>query len=228
MYISACKNEIMRKFEAFLVLFFISAGVFAIQPDSTTTSPLRRFCFKEGNSYISIGTGIYGLANAVPRKHSVLQDYKNAGLPPVFFRYEKAISDYIGIGGTFFFHVPTYKWNKTVEAYNYETWTYEPVVYAEKYSGLSLGFLGRINYHFATTKNSDTYFGLGIGYEFYTMNFESEDPLASSRIPNRPLPFSGELVFGWRNYISDAAAIYAEIGYGKMLLNIGITISMDN
>lgn len=218
----------MKTLRAFVILILISSGLYAVQPDSTSSSPMRRYCFKEGDSYLSFGTGIYGLANAVPRQHSVLQDFKNTGLPPVFIRYEKAISDYIGVGGTFFFHVAGYKWNKTIEAYNDETWTYEPTIYAEKYSGLSLGLLGRLNFHFATTKTSDTYFGAGIGYEFYMMKFESEDPLASDRNPNRPLPFSGELVFGWRNYISDATAIYAEVGYGKMLLNLGVTIALDN
>lgn len=211
----------------FFILSAFAFSLFAAQPDSCS-SPMKRFCFKEGDSYISFGSGLYGLANAIPRKHSVLQDFKSVGVPPLFFRYEKAISDYIGIGGTMFFHLPAYKWNKTIDVYNNATWTYEPVVYAEKYSGLSLGLLGRMNFHFATTKTRDTYFGLGLGYEFYMMNFKSDDPLAKSRVPNRPLPFSGELVFGYRNYFSDNTAIYAEIGYGKMLLNLGITIALDN
>ena len=213
-----------------LVFIFLSAfalSLFAVQPDSCS-SPMRRFCFKEGDSYISFGSGLYGRANAVPRKHAVLQDFKNVGVPPLFFRYEKAVSDYIGLGGTMFIHLPAYKWNKIIDMYNNETWTYEPVVFAEKYSGLSLGLLGRVNFHFATTKSRDTYFGLGAGYEFYMMNFESEDPLTTSRAPNRPLPFSGELVFGYRNYFSDNTAFYAEIGYGKMLLNIGLTIALGN
>lgn len=218
----------MHKILIFLMFAAITSGAYAVQPDSCSSNPMRRFCFKQGDSFLSIGTGLYGLANAVPRKHTVLQEFKSTGLPPLFFRYEKAISDFVGVGGTFFFQVPSYKWNKTIEAYNNETWTYEPTTYAEKYSGLSVGLLGRINFHFATTKTRDTYFGLGVGYEFFMMKFESEDPLATSRIPNRPLPFSGELVFGYRNYISDATAIYAEVGYGKMLLNLGITIALDN
>jgi len=218
----------MRRFIVYLFFVALSATAFSAIPDSCSSSPMRRYCFKEGDSFLSISSGFYGLANAIPRKHTVLQDFKNAGLPPLFFRYEKAVSDFIGIGGTFFFHVPSYKWNKTIESYNYETWTYEPVTYEEKFSGLSVGLLGRVNFHFATTKKSDTYFGAGIGYEFYMMNFESEDPLASSRAVNRPLPFSGELVFGWRNYFSDNTAFYAEVGYGKMLLNIGLTIGLNN
>lgn len=219
----------MKKIQLFLLLLTVVSGVYAVQPDTTSAlSPLKRFCFKEGDHFISFGTGVYGLANAIPRKHSVLQDFKSTGLPPVFIRYEKAISDYIGIGGTFFFQVPSYKWTKTIDTYNYETWTYEPTLYAEKYSGMSLGFLGRVNYHFGTTKTRDTYFGAGIGYEIFMMKFESDDPFAGDRQPNRPLPFSGELVFGIRNYISDNTALYAEVGYGKMLLNVGLSIALSN
>lgn len=217
----------MNKTLVFIFLSAFALSLFAAQPDSCS-SPMRRFCFKEGDSYISFGSGLYGLSNAIPRKHSVLQDFKSVGVPPLFFRYEKAINDYIGIGGTMFFHLPAYKWNKTIDVYSNETWTYEPMIFAEKYSGLSLGLLGRMNFHFATTQTRDTYFGIGLGYEFYMMNFKSEDPLVTTRVPNRPLPFSGELVFGYRNYFSDNAAIYAEIGYGKMLLNLGITIALNN
>jgi len=219
----------MKKVQLFLLLTGLVSVVYAVQPDSTLfNQPMKRFCFKEGDHFLSFGTGVYGLNNAIPRKHSVLQDFKSTGLPPVFVRYETAISDYIGIGGTFFFQVPSYKWNKTIDMYNYETWTYEPVTFAEKYSGISVGLLGRVNYHFATTKTRDTYFGAGIGYEFFSMKFVSDDPLAGDRQPNRPLPFSGELVFGIRNYISDNTALYAEVGYGKMLLNIGLTMALNN
>lgn len=212
----------IRKGLFFLVFLGVSFA-FAANVDTTSFSK-RRFCFKEGEKYLSFGTGLYGLNNAIGRDHPVLSNFKNAGIPPLFVRYEYAISDVIGLGGTFFFQLPAYKWNKTIEEYNYDTWLYEPKIYEEKYSGLSLGFLARANFHFATTKTSDPYVGAGIGYEVYMMKMTSDDPLVSERTPNRPLPFAAELVFGWRNYVGDNTAIYAEVGYGKMLLNLGVTI----
>jgi hypothetical protein len=207
-----------------LILFLIFSNAFAGISDTVSFVQRKRTCFREGESYLSFGTGVYGLSNAVSRNHALLADFKSTGLPPVFARYEYAVNDYLGLGGTFFFHAASYKWNKTVEVYNNETWSYEPIVYAEKYSGLSLGFMGRANIHFATTKTSDPYFGIGAGYEFFMMKMTSDDPLVSDRIPNRPLPFSVEAMIGWRTYVGDNTALYFEAGYGKMLFNMGITM----
>ncbi|PKP04047.1 MAG: hypothetical protein CVU11_06040 [Bacteroidetes bacterium HGW-Bacteroidetes-6] len=205
-------------------MFLIFSNAFAGISDTVSFVQRKRTCFREGESYLSFGTGVYGLSNAVSRNHALLADFKSTGLPPVFARYEYAVNDYLGLGGTFFFHAASYKWNKTVEVYNNETWSYEPIVYAEKYSGLSLGFMGRANIHFATTKTSDPYFGIGAGYEFFMMKMTSDDPLVSDRIPNRPLPFSVEAMIGWRTYVGDNTALYFEAGYGKMLFNMGITM----
>lgn len=211
-----------------LISLFISTSILqAAVPDSCFTELRRRSCFREGESYLSFGTGIYGLNNAASRSHAMLTNFKNAGLPPIFFRYEYAVSDYIGLGGTFFLNIASYKWDKSIEIYNYDTWTYEPIVYEEKFSGLSLGFLARANFHFATSRNNDPYFGLGLGYEFFMMKMTSEDPLVTERTANRPLPFSLEAVIGWRTYIADYTAIYFEAGYGKMLFNIGLTMRLD-
>lgn len=210
-----------------LIVLLLLLAPFASFAGTTDTSSFmfrKRACFKEGEKYLSFGTGIYGLNNAVSRSHAMLANFKSTGLPPVFVRYEYAVNDFLGIGGTFFFHAASYKWDKTVEVYNNETWTYEPTIYVEKYGGLSLGFMGRANFHFATTRSSDPYFGIGAGYEFFMMKMTSDDPLVSDRIPNRPLPFSVEGVIGWRTYVGDNTALYFEAGYGKMLFNMGITM----
>lgn len=211
----------------FLLLLIIPEILLAVQPDSSMTIMRRRSAFQQGESYISFGTGIYGLNNPVSRNHALLTNFKNAGLPPLFFRYETAISDNVGIGGTFFFQMASFKWDKSVMAYNNETWTYEPTIYQEKFSGASLGFLGRMNIHFAGNRTNDAYFGFGIGYEFFMMKMTSDDPLVDDRVPERLLPFSTEVVFGYRSYVGDNTAIYAEAGYGKMLLNLGITVWLD-
>ena len=112
-------------------------------------------------------------------------------------------------------------------AYNYDTWTYEPTIYEEKFSGASLGFLGRMNIHFAGDRTNDAYFGFGLGYEFFMMKMTSDDPLVTDRVPERPLPFSTEVVFGYRNYVGDNTAIFVEAGWAKMLVNFGLTVWLD-
>ncbi len=219
----------MLKYVLFATCLLLLNQGFAHNPDSLLIMK-KRTCFREGDRFLTFGTGVYGLNNAVKSNNSnelLLGDFTNAGLPPVFVRYESAISDVLGVGGTFFFHLPAYRWNKTVEVYDNETWTYVPMVYEEKYGGLSIGFLARANLHFATTRKSDPYIGAGLGYEFFFMKMTSQDPLATDRSPDRSLPFSAELVFGFRTYVSDQTALYAEVGYGKMLLNLGLSIALD-
>lgn len=208
-------------------LLFSTMFLAAEEPDIRLV-PLKRTCFREGDRFFSAGTGIYGLMNPVAGNSPILSDFKNAGLPPLFGRFEMAMSDHIGLGGTMFLHFPAYKWNKSIEVYDNETWTYVPVVYHEKYSGMSLGLLARVGFHFGSTKKSDPYIGLGMGYELYMMKQSSDDPLVSDRIPDRPLPFSAELVFGFRHYVGDDLAVYVEAGYGKMLLNFGLTFGLGN
>ncbi|PLW94344.1 MAG: hypothetical protein C0592_03035 [Marinilabiliales bacterium] len=198
----------------------------AAKPDSTMEVMRRRNAFRHEETYMSFGTGIYSLDRPVSGT-GLLSNFKNASLPPLFFRYEYAISDYVGVGGTMFFQLAAYKWNKSVMVYNYDTYTYEPTIYPEKYSGASLGFLGRLNIHFAGDRTNDAYFGFGMGYEFYMLKMTTDDPLAQDRVPGRLLPFATEVVFGYRNYVGDNTALYVEAGWAKMLVNFGITVWLD-
>lgn len=187
----------------------------------------RRTCFKEGFAYLSFGTGIYGLANPMPREHDVLLNFKNSSLPPLFIKYEYAINDFIGIGGTAYMRIQTYKWERNIDVYNEQTWQYDSTIYSEKYSGVSFGLLGRACVHFGTSKSSDPYAAIGIGYEFIGMKLTTNDPAEGKRTPSRPLPFAGELMLGFRHYFSDNTGFYVEAGFGKMLLNFGITIALE-
>lgn len=215
----------MKKLLVVLIIIFPEL-LMAAQPDSTMEMNYKRKVFREGEAFMSFGTGVYGLYNPVSGT-GLLKNFKNVSMPPLFFRYEYAMSDYVGFGGTFFFHLASFKWDKNVMTYNNDTWTYEPTIYPEKYSGASLGFLGRMNIHFAGNRTNDAYFGFGIGYEFFMMKMTSDDPLVNDRVPERLLPFSTEVVFGYRSYVGDNTAIYAEAGFGKMLLNLGITVWLD-
>lgn len=182
----------------------------------------RRKVYKKGQKYSDFGIGVYGLFKVVEGKTNVLGNFQNFSSPILSYRFEYALSKKFGVSGTVHLQYVYFKWNKSIEVYDESTWTLTPMLFPERYSGLSYGLSTRINWHFTGNQYNDFYFGAGLGYEMHSMSLKSDDPEAS-RSPDRFLPIIPQGVFGFRTH-SDKAIYFAEIGYGKNIFTFGISL----
>lgn len=185
----------------------------------------RRKVYKKGQKYSDFGLGVYGLFRVVEGETNVLTTFQNYSAPIFSYRFEYALSKIFGVSGTAHLQYAYFKWNKSIEVYDESTWTLTAMNFPERYSGLSFGLSARINWHFTGNQYNDFYFGAGMGYEVHAMTLKSDDPKAS-RSPDRPMPFIPQGVFGFRTH-SDKAIYFAEIGYGKNIFTVGVSLLPD-
>jgi len=132
-------------------------------------------------------------------------------MPPIQFRYEKAITDKISVGGILGYSSSKFK---------YEDVDYigGNIVYKEsaiKYSYLLIGARG--NYHFETGEKLDPYVGATLGY--------NKIGVGDTGYTGSDVAVSGILLgaqIGANYYFSDKIGAWAELGYGISYLNVGL------
>lgn len=170
--------------------------------------------YETGKVVITAGYGWPNLGKAVlvALVNDSAVNVKVTGMGPVHFRAEYAISDGVGLG----------------VSVNYISCgvTYTELPYEYKFSRSSLSILGRLNFHFGTTKELDPYFGIGAGYKQATWKFSSNDPsYIGESIPGFN-PFGFETTIGVRYYFTPAFGIYTELGIAKSVVQAGLAVAL--
>lgn len=126
-------------------------------------------------------------------------------------KIEYIINDNLGVGGEF-------------------TYADAGVNYISASNGLwqkagvsKIRILGRLNYHFSTTKNFDPYFAFGAGYKKTTFY----DTGRSGYNENfNILPISIKIGIGMRAYFNDTFGFMGEIGIGGPLISAGLCVKI--
>lgn len=130
-------------------------------------------------------------------------------LPPVSLSLDFGINDNISLGG-----YVGYSSSK-------EDFSGFGANYSWKYTYIIVGARGA--YHFDLVDNMDTYAGLMLGYNVASTTYDG--PGATPASPSvGGIAYSGFL--GARYHFGDTFGVYAELGYGIALLNVGLTLKL--
>jgi len=150
--------------------------------------------YRQGDGILSVGIG-FGLASGTIGGLGDL----GGGFGPISLGYEAIVSDSrsgsFGVGALVGARLGT------------------GVLSANRFT-----IMGRAAYHFNVSREFDLYAGLGLGVHIQTWKLE----LLGMSTSESTTSFAYGLFFGGRYYISDAMALYAELGYGVTFVNIGL------
>lgn len=185
----------------------------------------QEIAFEEEKNYVSFSYGIgafYSLIFETIKEeveiNQLNSNISTSSLGPISFKYEKAISDEIGLGLTINYLSNELKYT------NYDNPS--PIYYNLKRSTFSI--LGRINYHYAPDlEKFDPYAGFGIGYRTeWWKNSVTNSGNNSTLYPDLMVlnfPLGLEAVMGARYYFFPNIAAMVEVGIAKSVLQFGIT-----
>ncbi|MDF2451109.1 MAG: hypothetical protein K0S26_613, partial [Bacteroidota bacterium] len=141
-------------------------------------------------------------------------------------RFEYMVNDIIGLGLEYTYASVTAKYIETHSVYNYSTNQYET-----QNDYYTLGFnkqrvLGKINIHFATTKNLDPYATGGIGYKLtnvYSNNIDDQEAVNNVSNTMNIIPVAFRLGIGMRYYFIKNMGVGIEAGLGGPAVQIGLS-----
>ncbi len=185
-----------------------------------TTGTLEAQAVEEGNSIITVGLGYPNLGKAVFNLYEAETGYHAGGFGPMHIKYEYILSEKFGVGVSLGYVGFDITWQE--DAFDGSNKTYDT-----GFKGSSIGILARFNYHFATGDKVDPYFGVGAGYNNWSFEYYSDDPdNDGEEILDFPLNVGFETTVGARYYFTDNIGAYAEIGFGKSLLQAGLAIKL--
>jgi hypothetical protein len=210
----------MRKFILFFLLVILFV-FFAKKADSQTN------CIEKGKSIIEV---YYGLPNFYPTiikqgynnnfdlTRGLRPDYKIRNFNPIGLKYERMMTNEIGIGLNIFYAKSLIEWDDA---------TYK---YKSNITRLRIAF--SYYYHFATSPKFDPYFIAHIGYSHINYSFEQQSKIDSIPIihPTPDIKFKFPLIFragiGVRYFVSKNFGFHAEAGIGGVLLAAGLSYKL--
>jgi len=192
-------------------------GMAALKPTQSNAQ-----AFTDGSNAISVGYGFGSLGAAFYKTLlSSSDNVKTSNLGPVYLKYERGVTDHIGIGLNI-----AYAANKASSDYIGYDDNFNEVTYTESLTRTTLSVLARLNYHIGHSDKFDPYVGAGIGYRNASWKFKSTDPnYGNFTIPSF-LPLGFELTVGARYYFTPNIGLYAEVGAAKSVAQLGVTINM--
>ena len=147
-------------------------------------------------------------------------------LGPLSFKYERAVSEKVGIGISVNYLSNSFKITKT------DLGTNSNITGNYNLNRTTFSILARMNLHFVEGEKFDPYWGIGIGYR--TTNWKQEisysdetftDPNPEDFTPpiRIQFPFGFETVFGTRYFVGPNFALFGELGLAKAVLQVGVT-----
>ncbi len=176
--------------------------------------------FPEGSNSISLGYGGVTMLASISKNFDTYADVKYTGMGPLYFKYEHAMTDHLGLGVNVAY--ATNEWNYK---YTGSDANGNPATYSETTSRSTYSILARLNYHIGTNDKFDPYVGLGLGYRDATWNYDSTDPNGTSGVEISGLvPLGMELTLGMRYFFTDNIGLYAELGAAKSVLQGGLSV----
>lgn len=234
----------------FLFLFILSLAFHA--QDLIDKKRITKYAFDKKQNNFSISYGGPNLYKIIVRNNMIIHranfkgaptqfggafKYSYSGYGPLFLKYEKALTNDIGLG-----LILGYFNSAVTQKYDYPTGlngvyaqsgnsNYFYQSYTKRTKSFSLGI--RINSHFGDSDLLDPYLGLAVGYT-YAINeysYSTNDPgvtqpAAYSEVSD-DLPLYLGLTFGLRYYLTDVTGIYVEAGLDKWaILQGGIVFKL--
>ncbi len=176
--------------------------------------------FPEGSNSISLGYGGVTFMSSISKNFDDYADVKYAGMGPIFFKYEHAMTDNIGLGLNV-----AYAENEW--AYNYSSTDANgnAVSYKETTSRSTYSILARFNYHIGASEKFDPYLGFGMGYRNATWKYDTTNPDGTTNVDISGLmPFGMELTIGARYFFTENIGLYAEVGAAKSVVQGGLAV----
>lgn len=200
---------------AFLLAFLISS----------LESYSQKVAVEKGQSQIDV---YYGFPNFYPTiikqgynnnfdlTRGLRPDYKVSNFNPIGIKYERMISNQIGIGLNLFYANSEIEWSDANCNYKSSVARYR----------IALSY----NYHFSTTVKFDPYFIAHIGYQYVNYEFDYNYSI-NVTAPNRPtpdikfdVPFTVRAGIGFRYYLTKNLGVNLEAGIGGPLLTGGFAL----
>lgn len=181
----------------FITLLFLSLAA------SAQDGPLQK-----GQIKLNAGLGVGSYIKAAGGSTS---------FPPLTVSAEYAIDENITVGGLIGYAA-------SEDTYTY---SYGGAKNTFKISNTLIG--ARVNYYFDVNPKYDVYAGAMLGYDAVSSNFSSSSSEYQNLLGDVNTSVSGVLYgvhAGGRYNFSPATSVFAEIGYGIALLNLGVTLKL--
>ncbi|MCF8331591.1 MAG: porin family protein [Bacteroidales bacterium] len=138
---------------------------------------------------------------------------ENIKLPPTSIQFEYGIAENFGLG----------------LMVGYANTDYEIRLSNGDVGNFKTGhfLLGGISqYHFYSSERSTVFAKAMLGYDITSVTFNSDDGMQADDFDNKNPALIYGIHIGGNYYFSDNAGIFAEIGYGLSILNIGLTLKL--
>lgn len=192
----------------------LSAMIGAIAPSTSHAQ-----AFPEGSNSISVGYGFVTILGALNSTFDTYTDINYSSLGPLYFKYERAMSDNIGLGLSVAY--ATNEWSYRFSSFNDTT----EVFHTETTKRSTYSILARFNYHFGSSEKFDPYIGLGLGYRDANWSTTTTDAAGVGSAVDLPnlVPLGMELTFGLRYFFTDNFGAYTEIGGAKSVVQLGLS-----
>jgi opacity protein-like surface antigen len=199
-----------------------SASLVALLSLASMPSMLRAQSFVEGSHQLSVGHGAVTFLSNLNRSFDLYQDVGYSGLGPLYFKYEYAVTDKIGMGVNFAYAENEWSYRYSTTDENGNTTFYDETTKRDTYS-----ILARMNFHFGNSERFDPYFGFGVGYRDANWRMSSTGPDGGSGVVLKSLmPFGMEFTLGGRYYFAKNIGLYAEVGAAKSVFQGGLVVKL--
>jgi hypothetical protein len=130
---------------------------------------------------------------------------------PIFFKYEHGFKNWLGLGVVY-----AHMNSTSIFGYSHDSVHNNATT---QYSSFSL--MLRLNFHLAPrSRNLDPYIGFGVGLRNYHVIVTSPER-NMNKFLNTPFP-GLEATFGLRGYVTPKFGFFAELGFAKAVLQLGV------
>lgn len=185
---------------------------------SSQHTTLHAQAFPQGKHALAVGHGAVTFMGALKRSFDPYTDLTYKSLGPLYFKYEYAVADNIGLGLSV-----AYAYNDFT--YCYASFDIDGVerMYSETTSRSTYSVLARFNFHMGDNEKFDPYVGFGLGYRDANWEIRSDSPHGTSGVSFKSfMPFGFEVTIGARYFFLDNLGIYAEVGGAKSIFQGGL------
>jgi len=186
--------------------FLFSTAIFFHLGSSLQFATAQLTGFKQKQIDIQAGLGIFSTLNALFNEAGVNEVAKSKWtLPPISLSADYGVTDQISVG------LYTCIARSTITVYGDE---------AEKDKFTIVGIRGL--YHFETIPKADVYAGAMLGFLSITAKRENWVNGGEFKATDNGLGY--QLIIGGRYRLSEFAGVFAELGYGVAVINLGLNL----
>lgn len=204
-----------------LIAFFVlTTGIPAIAQESTVEETNSDYT-TQGRHSLSLHYGVPSLQKMVANTVSGFVDFQFSETGPFHFKYQYRAGRVFEWGLMLNYQESSFNWTDSIESNRVDAQIGADMS--------SLNGIVRMNLHFIRSGMHNFYLGMGLGLSYWKVN-----PIGGVTIDdvNVDLPAflnvkgifpAGELVLGYRGFITNQLGISAEFGATKSLFQAGIT-----